>query len=81
AASFSKTGLKKDDLLFAFQNQKLATKIKPAFKNKTRLANFSADLAKKRDFSILATSYVKAIESVRPKVGLVSIRQALSGNV
>lgn len=81
AASFSKTGLKKDDLLFAFQNQKLATKIKPAFKNKTRLTNFSADLAKKRDFSILATSYVKAIESVRPKVGLVSIRQALSGNV
>jgi glycosyltransferase involved in cell wall biosynthesis len=81
AVSFSESGLKKRDILFPLQSQALARKIESAFKNKLKLANFSINLAKKRDFSVLAQSYIKAMEDVSLRTAFIPMGQALSGHV
>lgn len=81
AICLSENGLKKGDILFSLQNQALAKKIEPAFKNRSKLANFSADLAKKRDFNVLAASYSELIESIRSKSAFTPLKQVLLKHV
>jgi len=68
--SLHQGGLKKEDILFPLQESLMIKKIKTAFKNKEKLANFSAILAQKRNFETLAPKYIKTIKRSQLKTAI-----------